>query len=88
MHDVKSAGGYSWVSGALAFWGLFCTVTLQLFFTVPVLVVFSALGGCAQDCLFSGDWAGLLLLFYELVYLHIYCLLGSARHLLAKSLHC
>ena len=43
--DVISAGRYSWVSGALAFWGLFCTVTL-LFFTVPVLVVFSALSGC------------------------------------------
>ena len=43
--DVISAGRYSPVSGALAFWGLFCTVTL-LFFTVPVLVVFSALGGC------------------------------------------
>jgi len=42
---VISAGRYSPVSGALAFWGLFCTVTL-LFYTVPVLVVFSALGGC------------------------------------------
>ena len=43
--DVIRAGQYSPVSGALAFWGLFCTVTL-LFFTVLVLVaiVFYALG--------------------------------------------
>ena len=46
VHGVICAGQISWVSGALAFWGLFCTVTL-LFFTTPVLVVFSALSGCA-----------------------------------------
>ena len=46
VHGMICAGQISWVSGALAFWGLFCTVTL-LFFTTPVLVVFSALSGCA-----------------------------------------
>ena len=79
--DVISAGRYSPVSGALAFWGLFCTVTL-LFFTIP--------GDGAGLLLF---FYGLVYLHVYLLGCCLFdllgcCLFGSARHLLAVFWSC